>query len=136
MKRLLSKRTMISLAGAGLLTWGPCAAQAQAPASMDGDWRGRILLKSGRQLDGRLQLDAAGGSWRVLVQNPGDPCVGILTPVAWRQLDDGRYQLDFQVSKALNGCRDYTIVFERVDTRTLKGRSETGVELVLTRGEG
>lgn len=107
---------------------------AQTPESLDGEWRARITLKSGRQVDGKLQIEAAGGTWRTLLQSTGDPCVGIPTPVTWRRLDSGAYELHFHGSKALTGCRDNRIAFERVDARTLKGHNDAGAEIVLTRG--
>ncbi|KLN57505.1 hypothetical protein [Variovorax paradoxus] len=93
----------------------------------------RITLKNGRQVDAQLQLQAAGGTWRTLAQNPGDPCVGIPTPTQWRRVESGVYELHLQGSKALTGCRDNLITFQQLDAGTLRGRSDAGAEIVLTR---
>jgi hypothetical protein len=116
----------LALAAAGL-------AAAQPVEGLEGDWKVRITLKSGRQVDAQLQLQASGGTWRTLAQNAGDPCVGMPTPTQWRRVDSGVYELHLQGSKALTGCRDNLITFQQVDAGTLKGQSDAGAEIVLTR---
>ncbi|PIF74999.1 hypothetical protein CLU95_2137 [Variovorax sp. 54] len=128
MKRALR---MLCAAGAAALAAGGAA--AQTPDGLEGEWKARITVKSGRQVDADLQLQATGGTWRTLFQNPNDPCVGIPTPMQWRRLESGAYELNFQPSKTLTGCRDTLITFQRVDATTLKGTSDAGAEIVLTR---
>ena len=122
---------LLGIAGGAALAAGGAA--AQAPDGLEGEWKARITVKSGRQFDAELRLQATDGTWRTLAQSPGDPCVGIPTPMQWRRLDDGAYELHFQSSKALTGCRDNLVKFERVDAGTLRGRSDAGAEIVLTR---
>lgn len=131
MTRSLWRAAACAGALATAMATGPAA--AQAGEGLEGEWKARLTVKSGRQFDGQLQLQAAGGTWRVQLQNPGDPCIGIPTPVQWQRLDSGAYELHFQGSKALTGCRDNLITFQRVDAGTLKGHSDAGVEIVLTR---
>jgi len=119
---------------AGAFALATACAFAQSPESLDGEWQARITLKSGRQVNAKLQIEAAGGTWRTLLQSPADPCVGRPTPVTWRRLDGGAYELQFHGSKALTGCRDSLVAFEQVDARTLKGHNDAGAEIVLTRG--
>ncbi|MBT2334364.1 hypothetical protein J7E49_10660 [Variovorax paradoxus] len=116
---------------ASALAAGPAA--AQPGEGLEGEWKARITVKSGRQFDAQLQLQAAGGTWRTLAQIPGDPCVGIPTPMQWRRVESGVYELHFQGSKALTGCRDNLITFQQLDAGTLRGRSDAGAEIVLTR---
>lgn len=127
------KRTLLWLCAAGAVALAVGGAAAQTPDGLEGEWKARITIKSGRQFDADLQLQATGGTWRTLFQNPGDPCVGIPTPMQWRRLDNGAYELHFQSSKALTGCRDNLITFQRVDAGTLRGQSDAGAEIVLTR---
>lgn len=127
------KRALRMLCAAGAVAMAAGGAAAQTPEGLEGEWKGRITVKSGRQFDADLQLQATGGTWRTLLQNPNDPCVGIPTPMQWRRLDSGSYELHFQSSKALTGCRDNLITFQRVDATTLKGQSDVGAEIVLTR---
>jgi hypothetical protein len=120
-------------AGAAVLALAAGPAAAQPVEGLEGDWKVRITLKSGRQVDAQLQLQASGGTWRTLAQNAGDPCVGMPTPTQWRRIDSGVYELHLQGSKALTGCRDNLIIFQQVDAGTLKGQSDAGAEIVLTR---
>jgi hypothetical protein len=118
---------------AGMLPLAAGLAAAQAADGLEGDWTARITLKNGRQVNAQLQLQAAGGTWRTLAQNTGDPCVGIPTPTQWRRVESGVYELHLQGSKALTGCRDNLITFQQLDAGTLRGRSDAGAEIVLTR---
>ena len=118
---------------AGMLAMAAGLAAAQAADGLEGEWTARITLKNGRQVDAQMQLQAAGGTWRTLAQNPGDPCVGIPTPVLWRRVESGVYELHLQGSKALTGCRDNLITFQQLDAGTLRGRSDAAAEIVLTR---
>jgi len=127
------RRTPRSLCAAGAVALVACGALAQTPDGLEGEWTGRITVKTGRQINAQLQLQATGGTWRTLFQSTGDPCIGIPTPIQWRRLDSGAYELHFQASKALTGCRDNLISFVRVDANTLKGLSDAGAEIVLTR---
>jgi len=107
---------------------------AQVPAGLEGEWRGRILVPgTGRQFDAQLHLKAGDGTWRAVVSSSGDPCVGIAMPVSWSLLDAESLEVSFLGSKALTGCRDSTVHFERVDGSTFKGRTPSGLEIVLTR---
>ncbi|TWD91298.1 hypothetical protein FB547_101983 [Variovorax beijingensis] len=108
-------------------------AAAQAADGLEGDWTARITLKDGRQINAQMQLQSAGGTWRTLLQSPADPCVGIPIPMLWRRVDSGVYELHFQSSKALTGCRDNLVTFQQLDAGTLRGRSDAGAEIVLTR---
>lgn len=128
------KRTLPLLrAGVGTLGLAAALAVAQPGGGLEGDWKARITLKNGRQVDAQLLLQANGGTWRTLAQSTADPCVGIPTPMLWRRVDGGAYELHFQGSKALTGCRDNLIIFQQLDADTLKGRSDAGAEIVLTR---
>ncbi|WPH19880.1 hypothetical protein [Variovorax paradoxus] len=117
----------------GMLAMAAGPAAAQSADGLEGDWTARITLKNGRQVDAQLQLQAAGGTWRTLAQNPNDPCVGIPTPTQWRRVESGVYELHLQGSKALTGCRDNLITFQQLDAGTLRGRSDAAAEIVLTR---
>lgn len=121
---------LCAAAGAALTCGG---VRAQMPEGLEGEWKARITVKNGRQFDGELKLEATGGTWRTILQSTADPCVGIPTPMQWRRLESGAYELHFQSSKALTGCRDSLVTFQRVDAATLKGRSDAGAEIVLTR---
>ena len=127
------KRALRVLCATGAIALAAGGAAAQPPDGLEGEWKARITVKNGRQIDADLQLQATGGTWRTLLQNPGDPCIGIPTPMQWRRLDSGAYELHFQSSKALTGCRDNVITFQRVDATTLKGTSDAGAQIVLTR---
>ncbi|MET3373767.1 hypothetical protein ABIC89_002830 [Variovorax boronicumulans] len=127
------KRALRVLCATGAIALAAGGAAAQTPDGLEGEWKARITVKNGRQIDADLQLQATGGTWRTLLQNPGDPCIGIPTPMQWRRLDSGAYELHFQSSKALTGCRDNVITFQRVDATTLKGTSDAGAQIVLTR---
>ncbi|KQX24515.1 hypothetical protein [Variovorax sp. Root434] len=131
MTRSLWRAAACAGALATAMATGPAA--AQAGEGLEGDWKARLTIKSGRQFDADLQLQATGGTWRTILQSTGDACIGIPTPMQWRRLDSGDYELHFQGSKALTGCRDNVITFQRIDATTLKGRSDAGVEIVLTR---
>ncbi|MES2249912.1 MAG: hypothetical protein V4645_21760 [Pseudomonadota bacterium] len=127
------KRALGALCAAGAAALAAGGAAAQAPDGLEGEWKGRITIKSGRQFDADLQLQTTGGTWRTLFQSPADPCVGIPTPMQWRRLEGGDYELHFQPSKTLTGCRDTLVTFQRVDATTLKGQSDAGAQIVLTR---
>jgi len=126
-------RGLASLCAAAAAALASGGAPAQTPEGLEGEWKARITVKSGRQFDGELKLEATGGTWRTILQSSADPCVGIPTPMQWRRLEGGAYELHFQSSKALTGCRDNLVTFQRVDASTLKGRSDAGAEIVLTR---
>ena len=66
------------------------------------------------------------------LRNTGDPCLGLPTPVAWHPTAEG-IDMSFQPSKALAGCLDSTMPFQRVDDHTWKGRSSRGTEVTFTR---
>lgn len=109
-------------------------AQANEGAMLEGKWTGKITASNtGRQFSAQLELKPTGeGSWRAVV--PGaELCLTLLTPVAWQQVDPNALTIRFLGSKALTGCHDSEVRFERVDDRTFKGRSASGAEILLNR---
>jgi hypothetical protein len=124
------------LLGLALVLIAPLAvAQQPSTANLDGVWRGRIQLPtSGREYQAELNLASNEGTWRVMVKNSNDPCVGLLTPVSWRPAGtDGGIELTFLGSKALTGCNDTVMAFRRVDDKTFQGKSASGFDITLTR---
>lgn len=126
MKRVASTLLALVLVATG------CGALAQPPLNLDGDWSARVRIPNGREYDASLRLQGQGGMYQFSLRNTGDPCIGLPTPVLWRPTAEG-IEISFQTSKALAGCLDSTVPFQRVDDSTWKGRSSRGTELIFTR---
>lgn len=128
-------RASIGPMAALLLAFGAAAVQAQAPLNLDGDWAARIRTVSGNEYDGSIRLQGQAGTYQFSLRSTGDPCIGLLTPVEWRPTAAG-IEISFQPSKALRGCIDSTVPFQRLDDGRWKGVSSRGIELTLTRKQG
>lgn len=125
-------RASIGPVAALLVALGATAVQAQAPLNLDGDWSARVRVPNGREYDASLRLQGQGGVYQFSLRNTGDPCLGLPTPVTWHPTAEG-IEISFQASKALAGCLDSTVPFQRVDDNTWKGRSSRGTEVIFTR---
>ncbi|NRF68927.1 hypothetical protein HLB44_18190 [Aquincola sp. S2] len=120
------------LVAAGIALMGG-AAVGQSLSSLDGVWLARFPGPQGLPREAKLTLSGGTGSYQLLAKNRDDPCLGVQAPVVVSNLTVEGFDLQIQMSKALNGCRDAFWKPRRVDDRNYEGVFPDGRRFVITR---
>jgi hypothetical protein len=103
---------------------------SQTTTAYDGKWK--VTWEKPRPMEAALVISGGTGTWKALVSNRDNPCVGREVPISVQSstAEDLKISLDF--SKALPGCLDSEVEFKRIDDSTLKGK-RAGTDVTAVR---
>lgn len=108
------------------------SAGAQPAANLDGEWEVQIRTKQGQNFTAVMRMQGATGVYQFGQRSVGDPCVIAPTPVVSQPTAEGM-ELRFERSRALTGCADFTLPFQRLDDGRWQGTAPNGAVLTLRR---
>lgn len=111
-----------------------CAAQAQIPNTLSGQWTGATKSPStGNELQIQVKISEASGTWRYF--SPGfankSPCLNREFPLFIKMLPNAKMIFSVDGPSLITGCPLFALTFERTDEQTLTGTFGDGRPAVL-----
>lgn len=114
---------------AAFLASAPAFAQSDNP--YDGTWTISFDGPKTVNLQGTVVISGSGGTWDIVAQARGNPCIGREYPITIRRATADELTFTVERGATLTGCRDSTYTFKKVDDKTLKGELDGGRAAVL-----
>lgn len=102
------------------------AAAARADDGYDGTWKIVFDGKVAVDIEGTVVVKGSEGTWNVVTRSRRNPCVGREYPITVKKATAEDLVFEVERARTLQGCRNTTYSFKRIDAKTLQGEVGEG----------
>jgi hypothetical protein len=111
------------------------SARSQDASELNGRWVANVRALDGSTREVRITLENGTGTFKLLVKNREDPCLGLEFPVSILEVTADGFEMMVRASRALAGCPDFRWKPRRAVAGGYEGITPIGAKYVLVRAQ-